>query len=148
MNRQRGAIELAVLVIAGVVAAAAFLGLWAYYGTQLAELKADNTAKGKAIEKQAKELGTVNLRASVLQDANKDCGTKVNEANAKTDALRQERNEAWQGYNDAKAAAELKAKGFEAQIDKIRQVKESPGGDWCTPWGTEIERYVAGRQAK
>jgi septal ring factor EnvC (AmiA/AmiB activator) len=141
MNRQRGSIQLAALLIAG----AAFAGLWTYYSTQMSALTTDNEAKQATITDLNTKLATSATRATVLQDQNKACGELITEANTKTDALRAERNAAWAGYNDAKAAAARASKGFEQTIAEINATKE--GGDWCASWGTLIDGYVRKRQA-
>ena len=136
--------QTAVMVIAAVVAAAAFAGLWTYCSIQLKALRSDVKAKDAVIETMTKEKAECEGSKSGLKAANESWLGQVNACKLGLAEVQKERNARDLEARAAKAEAQRQSLVYKKSITDI--LNANAGIDWCKTWDKMVTDYTVMRQ--
>jgi hypothetical protein len=146
MRRQRGAVELIVLVIIGAAVAASFAGLWGYYKTRLNALEKDIEIKQATITRMATEKAEVLARETALKTANENFVVMVDACRGSITELQRERNQKTAEAVAAQTEADRLSLQSKTIISDI--LAKTAGINWCSTWAGMVTDYVALRRPK
>lgn len=144
--KQMGFGGIEIIVIA--VIAAAFLGMWTYYSSQMALLRKDNEEKAAAIKQMAKDNAETLAENTALKVSNDNFVTQVATQNSALEALKKERDDAVERWKDAAKAAEVVSVRYRRRIANIMAETKRAGEDWCMAWKRIVDGYYADRKAE